>query len=312
MWNGRIYVCDVRGKGIFVLDLRSKQTRIMGSTGMGALTKAVDVTVAPDGVKYVADLGKQSIVVYDPDERFVQTFDLPDFNPVGLAVYGNQLYACDFKSQTVKVLDRFTGKLLRSIGEPGGEDGQFIRPLAIACDPQGNIVVADVMKARVQKFTPDGKLIWATGQPGNRPGDLVRPKHLAVDKQGITYVVDAAFNNVQLFDEEGKVMMYFGSVGSHPGSMDLPAGLWVHDGDMDLFKDYIHPAFEAKRLLVVTNQFGPNRVAVYALGQLREGKTLADLSQGRIGVAPGLAEQGEAIDPTTTRPVEESEGQKKQ
>ena len=33
MWNGRIYICDVRGKGVTVLDLRKKQTRVMGASG---------------------------------------------------------------------------------------------------------------------------------------------------------------------------------------------------------------------------------------------------------------------------------------
>jgi len=289
MWNGRIYICDVRGTGIVVLDLRKKETRVMGGSGMGALGRAVDVTVAPDGTKYVADITKGSVCVFDPEERFVRLITAPELNPVGVAVFGNELYACDLKARMVKVFDRTTGAMLRTIGKPGGEDGQFVGPLSVVADNEGNIYVTDVMKARIQKFAKDGTLLLAFGQAGERPGDLNKPKHLGVS-DGITYVADAAFNNVQLFDEEGKVMMYFGSFGTHPGAMDLPAGLCVHDGDLDLFQQYVHPAFNAERLLLVTNQFGPNKVSVYALGKLREGKTLADISPGRATVATGLAD----------------------
>ncbi len=145
------------------------------------------------------------------------------------------------------------------------------------------MVVCDVYKSRVQTFTRDGKLLSAIGQAAHRPGDFVRPKHLGVDSNGLLYVVDAAFNNVQIFDEVGKVMMFFGSVRAFPGAMDLPAGVFVDEdpADIALFKQYIHPAFDAERLVIVTNQFGDSKVAVYAQGHLKPGKTLADLGKNR-------------------------------
>jgi hypothetical protein len=135
----------------------------------------------------------------------------------------------------------------------------------------------------------------AFGQVGNRAGDFVRPKHMAIDSQGMIYIVDAAFNNVQVFDEKGKIAGFFGSLGTHPGAMDLPAGLWVTESDMDLFQQYVHPAFEARRLVIVSNQFGPNKIAVYAEGHLKPGKTLADIRAGRTSVV----EEGPATRPTS-------------
>jgi hypothetical protein len=78
--------------------------------------------------------------------------------------------------------------------------------------------------------------------------------------------------------------------------MYLPAGVCVHEGDLELFKDKIHPAFQAERLVLVTNQFGPNKVSVYAMGHLRPGKTVQDIasSQGLIpaGVDDGKGKSG--------------------
>jgi hypothetical protein len=95
-----------------------------------------------------------------------------------------------------------------------------------------------------------------------------------------------------MFDEEGQVLMYFGSAGAHDGAMSLPAGITVHDGDLELFEPYIHPAFEARRLLVVTNQFGLHKVAVYAMGNLKPGRTMADIAPEAASIATGLGDPG--------------------
>jgi hypothetical protein len=68
--------------------------------------------------------------------------------------------------------------------------------------------------------------------------------------------------------------------------MSLPAGIDVHGDDLELFEPDIHPAFEAQRLVLVTNQFGLNKVSVYALGRLREGRTIADIAPFAAAVAP--------------------------
>ena len=161
------------------------------------------------------------------------------------------------------------------------------------------VYVDDVIRCRVQRFSRDGKFLGAFGQIGNLPGDLVRPKHFSFDKNGYMYIADAAFNNVQVFDTQQKVVGYFGSAGGHPGSMDLPAGVYVDESaeDLALFQEYVHPAFKAERLILVTNQFGNQRVSIYASGTLKPGKTLADITVSRAKVSLGT--MGPATNPTT-------------
>jgi DNA-binding beta-propeller fold protein YncE len=283
--NGCIYVTDLRSPGIIVLDLRNKQTRIIGTSGSADVQKAIAIAIAADGTKFVIDSARNAIVVFDPQDRYLTTYAPRDFNPVDLAVYQNELYVSDFNASVVKVLDVNTGTQLRTIGKPGPNDGEFVRPLSIRIDLDGNVLVADVFKCRIQKFTRDGKLLMAFGQAGNRAGDFVRPKHMAVDNKGMIYVVDAAFNNVQVFDPQGKVVGFFGSRGTFPGSMDLPAGLCITTADMDLFGAYVHPAFQVNQIVLVSNQFGPAKISVYAEGQLKPGKTVADLNATRLAIA---------------------------
>ena len=289
MFDGKVYVCDLRNACVTVLDLRKRQTLILGKTGADTLETPSDIAISPDGIKYVADTGKGRIYVFGPDDRQMGSFAPTEMKPAGIAVFQNELFVCDFKSQRVLVLDRSSGAITRTIGEPGQKPGQFVRPLGITVDDQGFVYVTDVLKCQMQKFAHDGKLVTSFGIISANAGGFVRPKHIAVDREGQIYVVDAAFQNVQIFDQIGRPLTFFGSAGNHPGAMYLPAGITVHDGDVDIFAAYIHPAFEAQRLILVTNQFGDNKIAVYALGHLKPGKTIQDIaaSQGIVPTGTG-------------------------
>ncbi|MBL4699918.1 MAG: hypothetical protein JKX85_01545 [Phycisphaeraceae bacterium] len=294
MYDGKIYICDLRNDCVVILDLRNKQTLAMGSKGAQKLQSPSDIAISADGYKYVADVGKGTIVVFDPQERFVTSLGPKNFKPTGVALYNDELYVSDFISQTVLVMDRHNGTIIRTIGSPGSEPGQFVKPLGIDVDKDGNIFVADVLKCQVYKFKPDGTYESTFGAISDRIGGLVRPKQITVDPDGIIYVVDAAFQNVQLFNSEGNLYTFFGSPGTHPGAMNLPAGICTYDGDLDLFAQYIHPDFQAKRLILVTNQFGANKISVYALGELKPGKTVKDIS-GSSGIVPsGVADENTA------------------
>jgi hypothetical protein len=128
---------------------------------------------------------------------------------------------------------------------------------------------------------------------------------MGVGSDGHLHVVDAAFNNVQVFDPEGRVVGYYGSTGVFPGAMDLPAGLDINETDLELFAQHVHPAFEVERLIVVANQFGGQKVSVYAMGHLKAGKTVADIAPGRANVLAGTTPTTQPVG-ATTQPVDEA------
>ena len=288
MVDGKIYVCDASASLLAILDFRTKQVRIIGQEGDGRLSKPIDVAVAPDGLRYVADTGLGSIVVFDDKDQYAGKISLPGMRPVSLAISQNELYVADMAASRVRVFDRMSGKELRTIGEPGAGPGHMGGAMGVALDRQGNVYVNDVLGCRVQKFTRDGKFISSLGGVGDLPGLFVRPKHMAIDASGILYVVDNAFQNVQMFNEKSEMLMFFGAPGTHPGAMDMPTGICVDDVDLELFASYVHPAFQAQRLVIVTNNFGPAKIMIYALGELKPGKTVADISSGRITTIVGF------------------------
>lgn len=282
MYEGKLFVCDATAATVAILDFRKKEVRLLGQTGQVHLFKPIDIAVAPDGVKYVADTGHGAVLVYDATDHYAGRISVKDLRPVSVAVKDNALYVADLGNSMVRVFDRFNGKELREIGSKGGGNGQFGGAMGMALDAQGNMYVDDVITCRLQKLSPDGKFIWGIGGLGDHPGQFVRPKLVTVDSQGNLYVVDFAFQNVQIFDPDGHLLTYFGGAGEFPGAMDGPTGVCVSDADLDIFAPWVHPAFQAERLVFVTNNIGPHKINVYALGRLKPGKTVADISNGRV------------------------------
>ena len=294
MVNGRIYVCDPGMSCVTVLDLPAKQVQVVGRTGPVTLAKPIDIAVAPDGLQYVADTGLGAVVAFDAKEQYAGKITYPKMRPVSLAIHKNELYVSDIYGSCVRVFDRISGKELRTIGEPGNKPGQLGGAMGVAVDNDGNVYINDVVGCRVQKFSHDGKFLSMVGGLGDRPGNFVRPKEMAVDSSGILYVVDNAFDNVQMFNDKGQMLMFFGGAGTHPGALDMPAGICVSDTGLDLFAKYVNPAFDAQRLVIVTNELGMHKVSVFALGELKPGKTLADISPGRVNKVVGFASKADS------------------
>lgn len=288
--HGCVYVCDMRNSCLTVLDIAKKQTRLVGVAGINRLSHPVDVAVADDGMIYVADNERGAVVVFDANERYAKAIGHEGMKPVSLAVHGDKLYVCEMTSQSVEVFDRKTGNKTGKIGAVGDGDGQFRLPLGVDTDKAGNVYVVDMMRCRVQKFGPNGTFISGYGQLGDYAGSFARPKHIAVDSDGIQYVVDASFQNVQMFDDQSRLLMSFGAAGSFPGAMDLPVGICVSDENVELFKDLVHPGFEAKRVVVVTNQFGPGKVSIYVMGERRPTFALADMATASSTVSSGTVD----------------------
>ncbi len=284
---GRIYIADMRGKALAVLDLKKKQTRLVGVNGINRLEHPVAVAVAEDGMIYVADNARGAIFVFDASERYSKVFGFEKFKPAAVAVHGDRLYATDAAAQNVVIFSRFDGKRLGTFGTVGDEDGQFRLPLGVSTDRSGNVYVVDMMRCRVQKFSADGAFISGMGSLGDYVGAFARPKHIAVDSEGLIYVVDAAFQNVQVFDSEFHTLMHFGAMGEFPGAMNLPAGIAVADDGLEVFRDQLHPGFDAKRIVVVSNQFGPTKVVVYALGQRRPGYSAQEMASAAATLPSG-------------------------
>jgi hypothetical protein len=125
-----------------------------------------------------------------------------------------------------------TGKPLAHWGSFGSGPGQFINPIGIAVDHQGEIYVAEEANPRVQKLSPLGQPIAQWGSLGSGPGQFNMPYDLALDESGNVYVSEpnpfgAGNDRIQKFSPTGTPLAQWGSPGSGPGQFDNPTGLAV-------------------------------------------------------------------------------------
>ncbi len=275
--NGRIYVADTRGGGYAVFNLEQRRFEIVQGSGGGKLLKPINISIDVDGNKYVTDTGREQVVVFDKDDRYVRAYGTSDeFKPSDVAVDGDRLYLTDLKHQQIQVLDKASGSVLFKIGKPGSKEGEFVFPTNLTIGQDHYLYVTDTGNFRIQKFTLDGQYVRSFGGIGASFGQFARPKGVAMDHAGRLYVVDAAFQNIQVMAPDGKLLMFFGSAGDDPESMNLPTQVVIDYDNLQYFQAYADPRFKLEYVILVANQFGNSKVNVYGFGRFEGADYSAD------------------------------------
>ena len=269
MHDGKIYVVDIRGGGYVVLDLKTGSRDLVSGGVAGRMNKPINISIDVGGTKYISDTGRQQILVFDRNDKFIRAFGVKgQLKPSDVAITTDRLFVADLNSHTIQVLDKNTGKILNQIGSVGSKDGELFFPTNLVIGVDNHLYVSDTGNFRVQKFTLDGKFVQSYGSIGSGFGKFARPKGVAIDKQGRIYVVDAAFENVQLLNNNGKLLLFFGQAGNKPGDMNLPADISIDYKNVGYFQVYAHPKFKLEYIMLVSSQFGVNKISVFGFGRM--------------------------------------------
>jgi len=269
--RGKIFACDTKKAEVAVFDIASRQFSKFGTKGPGRLQKPINIRIDPEGRICVCDMLRKQVVVFDHSGEYITAYGKEgEFSPSDFIITKDTLFVLDGREHCIKVYDLNTRELKRTIGKRGDQPGEFNFPSNMTMDESGNIYVSDTVNFRVQKLTQEGKPLMVFGEAGQTPGHLARPKGIAVDRNGIIYVVDALMHVVQLFDQDGQPLMHIGEAGVEPGQLGLPAQIAIDYDNLDLFREYIAPDFDAQYLIFVTNQLGKNKISVFAFGERRK------------------------------------------
>jgi DNA-binding beta-propeller fold protein YncE len=281
--QGRLYVADTGAEALAIFDLGKKTFTLLHGSGNGRMKRPINVRIDSDGTRYVTDTGRDQVLVFDRDDRFVTAFGAPgQFRPVDVAIAGDRLYVTDLHHHQVQVLDKTSGKILFKFGKAGSADGELFHPTNIALAPEGDLYVVDTGNYRVQRFTLDGKHVKTLGSVGSTPGSFARPKGIAVDRSGRMYVGDAAFENVQVFDGNGNLLLDFGQPAAGNEGLSLPAGVSIDYRNVDAFSRLAQPGFKVEYLILVSSQFGPNKVDVFGFGKMEGMEYPAEVIQSAM------------------------------
>jgi len=229
--KGRILVTDTGSHALLRIDLTERRWDVFGTQGAIGLKSPLGMTIGPDDVVYVADVGSARVIAFDPDGGVHAIFGKPGelTNPTDAALSpdGSRLFVTDSKEHRIVVFATDTAEVVGRFGELGSEPGQFHYPTSLAFAPTGELFVVDQLNARVQMLTPTGDAIDQFGELQVGFGGFVRPKDIAVDESGLIYVTDNAFNNFQIFDSDFSLLTFVGSGGSGPGKFNGLSGIAV-------------------------------------------------------------------------------------
>jgi len=229
--EGRIYVVDGGNHQVAVFDAFGVRIGTLGEHGSeaGQFESPVGLGISREGEVYVADKGNQRLQVFSPGGRFLREIALEEngekVDPVDVAVSadGKELYVSANNSHRILVFSS-AGNFLRAWGGEGEEPGMFRYPATIGMDPDGNILIVDVLNQRVQKFDSEGHLLLSFGELGGKPGTFFRPKGIAVDSVGRSYVSDSYLGAIQVFDDFGEFLYVLGA-GGKTTVFKTPVGL---------------------------------------------------------------------------------------
>jgi hypothetical protein len=269
--KGWLRVCDTALGAIEVFDLVEKRSRYFTPRGEGRLSVPVNISIDADGTQYIADTGRDQVLIFSENEVYLGAIGLSDeMKPSDVAISADRLYVTDLKNHQVRVYSKADRKLLFSIPrDPKEPKGKLYSPTNLALDKEGHLIVSDLGAFAVQVYDRDGNFLRTIGQQGVAPGLFARPKGVAADREGRILVVDASVQVVQMFDAEGRLLMYFGQPGaSDQGELYLPAAVKVDYDNLSLFESQVAPCYRLEYLILVTSQFGDHKVGIY--GFIRE------------------------------------------
>lgn len=271
--NGEIFVCDTGTRCVDIVDFAQKKIRLFSSHGLGKLGTPVNIAVDADGTRYVADRGRNLILIYGADEIYRGAIGEGEhLRPTSVVLATNRIFVTDLDGHCVRVYDKATRKPLVTIpanpeADADSEPGKLFMPVNLAIDSLGKLYVSDMGSCQVKIFDADGKHLRTIGSQGDLPGQFARPKGVAADHEGRIYVVDAATQVCQIFDAEGKLLLFFGEPEGGPAPLAMPASVSVNYDNVALFQKYAAANFVVEYLVLITNQYGDRKVDVYGFGR---------------------------------------------
>jgi DNA-binding beta-propeller fold protein YncE len=140
--------------------------------------------------------------------------------PYGVFADYERIYVADPGSRLLHVFD-IRRKEYFTIHEAGKDE--FISPIGVAADKNGDIYLSDSLLKRVFVFDRDGKYLRAIGS-----ADLfIRPAGIAIDEERL-YVVDTHGHKIVAFSKrDGSLLFNFGKNGSGKGAFNYPTNIFI-------------------------------------------------------------------------------------
>ena len=153
--------------------------------------------------------------LFGKDET-LQTF----LRPYGVYAHNERIYVTDTGTRVLHVFDLREKKSF-TINKADKDD--FLSPIGVAADKNGDIYLSDSLLKRVFVFDRNGKYRWDIGSADL----LIRPAGVAMDEERL-YVVDTHGHKIDVFlKKDGSFLFSFGKNGSGNGEFNYPTNIYI-------------------------------------------------------------------------------------
>jgi DNA-binding beta-propeller fold protein YncE/tetratricopeptide (TPR) repeat protein len=229
----RIYIADRDAHRVVVLDPFGKVIQSWGTKGdqYGQFKYPSGIAVDDDGTVYVVDKDNDRVQVFDAKGVFFRSFGTGGSgpkqfsDPEGISVAKGLVYVADAGNGRVQVLT--TGGIYLGQITLADKKDAMKKPVDVAVDRQGRIIVLDAGANKVRVFDAAGGQTLSFGGSGKDGSEFDGPQGLAVDDRGNIYVADTGNLKIKKFDAQGKLLGSVGSEGLGPGQLREPSGIKV-------------------------------------------------------------------------------------
>jgi DNA-binding beta-propeller fold protein YncE len=271
------------------LNYPAQVTQSIGQPVGGTWTLPTSVATIHD-TKFVLDTGNNRILELDADGRLGAVLDsssderLALWQPMSIATDGSRLFVANSLAGEILVLNP-AGTVDSVISLEGRPGDKTPRPIGVAIEGDGRIIVSDADNHRVLILSAQGSLLssFGTGTRAGGPQGLNVPGGIALDAAGDIYVVDTLNGRIVKLSPDGEFIRDFASLADTAGSLARPKGVAVDEKGRIFVSDGLQAAIEV---------FGPNGEYLGVIGR-RDAK---DPGAGSIFEEPfGLSLSGDTM-----------------
>lgn len=260
-------------------------------SGSDPLKEVTNLVIAPDGNLWVVDSGNQQVQIFAPDGTHLESwgeagseegqFDLtrPDGEGLSSLAFAPDggFYVADSNNARVQQFDA-ERNFVRAWGGRGAGDGQFVEPIDVDVDAQGNVYVIDIKRDDVQVFDSEGTFLRKFAGHGSEEGQLDNTSWGAFDPAGNFWIADTDNARVQQFAPDGTFLR----------------GITSEDLVGEALDDPVVVAFDSTGRMFVAEGWRGLGIHVFdAEGQHQMTLTGDDMGGTRFGGVYGIALDGQ-------------------
>lgn len=177
-----------------------------------------------------------------PEVDFLPALTEPLVEPSAVAIdQQGKVYVAETEPSRVTVFSQ-SGKAT------GNVIGSVQKPICVAVDGNGRILVGARDKGSVYVFGPDLGFLFKLG---NGDGEFGKPRDIAVDASGIIYVVDETNHTVRTFDTNGAETPFINKHGNGSGQLHHPISIAIDENANEVIVLDLQQVKDPKTALMV-------------------------------------------------------------